>query len=296
MSAYPMNYRHLHYFWLVAKEGSMARAAQHLNVAIQTVSAQVRELEKSLGHALLRPEGRGLVLTEAGQAAYLRAEEIFAIGQRLPAEVADAAAGAVVRLSVGLSDGLSKLAAHSLLDKVLATPGLRLVCHEGEFEHLVAELAIHHLDLVLAGEGAPANRNLRLHSQLLSSTPVSFYGAEKWLDGHSLHHFPNCLNDLPLLLPTRHAAVRAAIDDWFERCDLQPRVVGEFEDSALMSVFAARGFGVFPVSSLGAQDLALMPGLQLLGQTDVTEDVHAVFSHRACEHPLVQKILATSLE
>ena len=121
-----LNYRHLHYFWVVAKEGGVARAAQRLGVAIQTVSAQVRELEKSLGHQLLKPQGRGLALTEAGQAAYARAEEIFEIGQRIAGEVADAAAGPGMRLSIGLSDGLSKLAAHTLLDPVLSTPGLRL--------------------------------------------------------------------------------------------------------------------------------------------------------------------------
>jgi len=286
-----LNYRHLYYFWVVAKEGGMARAAQRLGIAIQTISSQVRELEKSLGHQLLKPEGRGLVLTEAGQVACARAEEIFEIGQHIPREVADAAAGPAIRLSIGLSDGLSKLAAHSLLDPVLQTPGLRLLCHEGEFEHLMAELALHRLDLVLAGQGAPVNPNLRLSSQWLASSPVCWYGAGQWVSPGTCATFPACLNELPVLLPTRDAPVRAALDRWFDDHDLVPQVVGEFEDSALMSVFAARGMGVFPVSVLGAEDLSLMPGLALLGQTAVKEDIHAIYSHRTRHHPLVRQVL-----
>ncbi len=287
-----LNYRHLYYFWVVAKEGGMARAAHRLDIAIQTISSQVRELEKSLGHQLLKPQGRGLALTEAGEAAYARAEEIFEIGQRIPREVADAAAaGPAIRLSIGLSDGLSKLAAHTLLDPMLQTPGLRLVCHEGEFQHLMAELALHRLDLVLAGQAAPVNTNLRLSSRWLVSSPVCWYGAGQWVSAASCATFPDCLNTLPVLLPTRHAPVRAALDRWLDAHGLVPQVVGEFEDSALMSVFAARGLGVFPVSALGAEDLSLMPGLSLLGQTDVQEDIHASYSHRTQHHPLVRQVL-----
>jgi len=156
-----LNYRHLHYFWVVTKEGGFARAAERLDMAVQTISAQVRELEKALGHQLLKPAGRGVALTEAGQAAFARAEEIFQLGQGIPDEVREAASGKVARLAVGLSDGISKLAAHALLEPVLSTPNLRLVCHEGEFEQLLSELALHHLDVVLAGQAAPRNPNLR---------------------------------------------------------------------------------------------------------------------------------------
>ena len=132
-----LNYRHLYYFWVVTKQGGFARAAERLDMAVQTISAQVRELEKSLGHQLLKPAGRGVALTEAGQAAFARAEEIFQLGQLLPDEVREAASGRVARLAVGMSDGISKLAAHALLEPVLATPSLRLVCHEGEFLSLI---------------------------------------------------------------------------------------------------------------------------------------------------------------
>jgi LysR family transcriptional regulator, transcriptional activator of nhaA len=288
----PLNYRHLHYFWVVAKEGGFARAAERLDMAIQTVSAQVKELEKSLGHQLLKPAGRGLALTEAGEAAFARAEEIFRLGAALPGEVQQAASGPSVRLAVGLSDGLSKLAAHALLGPVLETPQLRLVCHEGEFEQLLAELALHHLDLVLAGQGAPPNPNLRLASERIVSSPVDWYGPSALVRRSGARDFPQCLNDLPVLLPTGHSVLRLTLERWFEAEGLRPPVVGEFEDSALMAVFAARGLGVFPVSRLGAGDLGLLRGLRLLGRCDgVLEEIHAIRSRRGQHHPLVLRVL-----
>ena len=243
-----LNYRHLHYFWVVTKEGGFARAAERLDMAVQTISAQVRELEKSLGHQLLKPAGRGVALTEAGQAAFARAEEIFQLGQVIPDEVREAASGKVARLAVGFSDGISKLAAHALLEPVLATANLRMVCHEGEFEQLLGELALHHLDLVLAGQAAPRNPNLRLSSERLVDAPVEWYGPARMVGKTERDRFPHSLNDLPVLLPTGHSALRTTLEQWFEAQGLRPRIVGEFEDSALLAVFAARGMGVFPVS------------------------------------------------
>ena len=185
-----LNYRHLHYFWVVTKEGGFARAAERLDMAVQTISAQVRELEKALGHQLLKPSGRGVALTEAGQAAFARAEEIFQLGQGIPDEVREAASGKVARLAVGFSDGISKLAAHALLAPVLATPTLRLLCHEGEFEQLLGELAMHHLDLVLAGQPASHNPNLRLTSERLLESPVDWYGPAALVNKAAAADFP----------------------------------------------------------------------------------------------------------
>ncbi len=290
-----LNFRHLHYFWVVTKEGGFARAAERLDMAVQTISAQVRELEKALGHQLIKSSGRGVELTEAGQAAFARAEEIFQLGQFIPDEVREAAGGKVARLAVGLSDGISKLAAHALLEPVLAAPNLRLVCHEGEFEQLLGELALHHLDLVLAGQAAPRNPNLRLSSERLLDASVEWYGTARWVGPAERGRFPNCLNDLPVLLPTKHSALRATLERWFEAQGLRPRIVGEFEDSALLAVFAARGLGVFPVSRLGADDVGLMRGLRLLGRSDeVKEEIHAIRSRRSQHHPLVQQVVTAA--
>lgn len=290
-----LNYRHLYYFWVVIKEGGFARAAERLDMAVQTISAQVRELEKQLGHQLLKPAGRGVAPTPAGQAAFARAEEIFTLGQSLPDEVREAATGRVAQLSVGLSDGISKLAAHALLAPVLETPDLRLVCHEGEFEQLLAELALHQLDIVLAGQPAPRNPNLRLTSERLVDSGVHWYGPAKLVGKAQREGFPQSLTNLPVLLPTGHSALRIALDHWFDTKGIRPRIVGEFEDSALLAVFAARGMGVFPVSQLGAGDVGQMRGLRLLGQCeDVREEIHAIRSRRGLHHPLVKQIIEAS--
>ena len=292
-----LNYRHLYYFWVVIKAGGFARAAERLDMAVQTISAQVRELEKALGHQLLKPAGRGVAITEAGEVAFARAEEIFQIGQAIPDEVRAAASGSALRLAVGLSDGISKLAAHALLEPILATPSLRLVCHEGEFEQLLAELALHHLDVVLAGQPAPRNPNLRLTSERLVESAVQWYGPAALVRKVEVDRFPQCLDRLQVLLPTGHSALRPALDRWFEAEGLQPRIAAEFEDSALLAVFAARGMGVFPVSRLGAGDVGMMRGLRLLGTCEaVKEEIFAIRSRRGQHHPLVLQVIAAAAQ
>lgn len=290
-----LNFRHLYYFWVVVKEGGFARAAERLDMAVQTISAQVRELEKALGHPLLRATGRAVTLTDAGHAAFVRAEAIFEIGRQIPDEVRSAASQPTMRLAVGLSDGISKLAAHAILAPVLDTPALRLLCHDGEHEALLAELALHHLDLVLAGQGAPHNANLRVTSERLVASPVDWYGPAALVSAAARHRFPQCLAELPLLLPTSHSALRARLDRWLETERIVPRIVGEFEDIALMAVFAARGLGVFPLSELGANDASLLRGLRRLGRAgDVTEEIHAIRSRRGEHHPLTSQLLAAA--
>lgn len=287
-----LNFRHLHYFWVVAKEGGFSRAADRLGVAVQTVSAQVRALEHELGCTLLKQVRHGVALTEAGEAAFARAEEIFRLGAQVHDEVRAAANGGATRLTVGLSDGLSKLAAHALLEPVLATPSLHLVCHEGEVEELLAELAMHRLDMVLACRPPPPGPELRLVSERLVASPIDWYAPACWLESAGDRRFPQCLDALPVLLPTGHSALRPRLERWFEAQGLRPRVVGEFEDSALLAVFAARGLGAFPVSGLGGEAAAPMPGLVRLGRSDeVSEEIHAIRSRRGQHHPLVKRIV-----
>lgn len=290
-----LNYRHLYYFWIVVKEGGFARAAQRLDMAVQTISAQVRELEKSIGHQLLKPAGRGVTMTETGETAFNRAEQIFQLGEALLDEMREAGGAGVARLAVGLSDGISKLAAHALLAPVLGTPSLRLLCHEGEHAQLMSELALHRLDLVLACQPAPHNADLRVLSQRLAGSPVDWYGPTEIVRKAGRDGFPQCLATLPVLLPTPHGALRARLDRWFEGEGIRPRIVGEFEDSALMAVFAARGLGVFPLAELGAEDLSLLRGLRWLGRAQgVVEEIHAIRSRRGQHHVLASQVLAAA--
>ncbi|WP_440108602.1 LysR family transcriptional regulator [Acidovorax sp. BL-A-41-H1] len=285
------NYRHLFYFWVVAKEGGIARAAERLDMAVQTISAQVRELEKSLGVSLLRTEGRNLVLTEAGVAAMHEADHIFALGERLPLRVREAATGQTLRLNLGISDGIAKLAVHRLLTPVLDEPHLRLLCHEGEFQPLLGELALHKLDAVLADRPATPNPALRTTSQLLGSSPIAWYAPAQWAEA-AAHQFPHSLAVVPVLLPTEHAAMRARIDHWLERERIRPRIAGEFEDSALLSTFASTGMGVMPAPVSLSAHLLQTHGLVQIGTTpDVQEQFHLIYSARKVMHPLLTRLL-----
>jgi LysR family transcriptional activator of nhaA len=285
------NYRHLYYFWVVAKEGGMARAAGRLGMAVQTVSTQVRELEQSLGHALLKPAGRGLVLTEAGLAAMHQADQIFALGEQLPGVVRDAAVAPGIRLAVGISEGLPKLAVRRLLQPVIDTPRLRLLCHEDEFDDLLGDLALHRLDVVLADRAAPPNRNLRLYSHPLGSSSLVWY-APLGLLAAAREGFPQSLARLPVLLPTAHSAVRGRIDQWFERLGIAPNIVGEFEDSALLATFGAAGMGVFPAAELIDDKLTDAGEAQRVAACGGVEELFfAIATEKRVLHPLVQRLL-----
>jgi LysR family transcriptional activator of nhaA len=289
----PFNYRHLYYFWVVAKEGGMGRAADRLDVAVQTVSAQVRELEQSLGHALFKPAGRGIALTEAGQAAMVHADQIFQLGEQLAAAVREAATGQGLRLAVGISDGLPKLVVRHLLQPALSEPRVRLLCHEDEFDRLLGDLALHRLDAVLSDRAAPANPNLRLYSHHLGEAPLAWFAPAALAGaGKAARRFPACLAEMPVLLPTGHAAVRARLDHWFERQGLRPRIAGEFEDSALLAAFGRSGMGAFPASRWMREELLQDPGVRLLGEMpEVVEHFYLVSAERRIHHPLVQKLL-----
>ncbi len=286
------NYRHLYYFWVVAKEGGMSRAATRLNMAIQTVSAQVRELERDLGCQLLKPAGRGLALTEAGVVALQQAEQIFQLGESLPELVRGAAQVQAVRLTVGIADGLPKLVVQRLLQPVLATPGLRLVCHEGEMADLLADLALHRMDVVLSDHPAPFNPHLKVHNHPLGASAMGWYAAPYWWE-QAQDGFPASLNRVPVLLPTAHSTVRRPLDQWLIQHRLRPRVVGEFEDSALLETFGGSGLGVFPAALSVQDDLLQRHQARLLGPCEGVEDhYYAISTERRVKHPVVQQLLA----
>lgn len=285
------NYRHLYYFWVVAKEGSMSKAAERLDMAIQTISAQVHELEKSLGYMLFKPAGRGITLTESGFAALEIADQIFSIGEKLPEAVRDAAHSPKIKISVGVSDGLPKFITRQLLEPIMKHKDVQLIAHEGEFEDLLADLALHRLDIVLADRPAPNNKNLNVYSQELRKTVLAWY-ASKQLVKKAKGKFPECLQELPILLPTAHSTVRVLLDQWLNKHNITPNIVGEFEDSALLKTFAASGLGAFPAGLLIEKDLQDTYGLELLGSCEnIHEYFYAIRSEKKIQHPLVQAII-----
>ena len=239
------------------------------------------DLERALGAALLKPAGRGVALTDAGFAAMRQAEQIFQLGEQLPAAVRDAVGAPVVRLVVGISDDLPKLAVHSLMQPVMQEPNLRLLCLVDEFEDLLGDLALHRLDVVLADRAAPPNPNLKVYSHLLDTSPLAWY-APAPLQAAARRGFPQSLSQVPVLLPTHHAAVRARIDQWFERMAIRPQVVGEFvhdpgrhpeHDHVVFTLEGGQTVTFNDVRRFGAMDL--WP----------TEDYHLAISHVETQVP-----------
>lgn len=285
------SYRHLYYFWVVGKEGGIARAAERLGMAVQTVSTQVHELERSLGYALLKPAGRGTALTEAGAAALRQADEIFQLGGKLPGLVRDAVGSPAVRLAVGIGDALPKLIVRRLMQPVMHAPGLRLLCHDDEFEGLLGELALHRLDVVLADRAAPPNPNLKVYSHALGSSTIAWY-APVSLYSKARKDFPRSLERVPVLLPTMHSAVRLRLDRWFDQEGVRPQVTGEFEDSALLKTFGASGMGVFPAAEWVHEELTARYDVKKVGRSDGVEEYYfAIGTEKKVQHPLVQRLL-----
>lgn len=273
----------------------MVRAADRLDMAVQTVSTQVRELERALGHTLLKPAGRGLVLTQAGVAAMRQAEQIFQLGEQLPGVLRDAVGAPSVRLTVGISEGLPKLAVRRLMQPVMQTPNLHLLCRENDFEDLLGDLALHRLDVVLADRAAPPNPNLKVYSHALGSSAIGWYAPAE-LYAQASQDFPHSLAKVPVLLPSTHAAVRARLDQWFERLGCKPHIVGEFEDSALLKTFGAAGMGIFPAAQMVHDEVVARYAVKRVGACEgVDEHYFAIGAHKKVLHPLVQKLLPAKL-
>ena len=287
-----INFRHLHYFWVVAKEGSITRGAERLGLAIQTVSAQLTLLEQALGKALFKPQGRRLVLTEAGQVALRYADQIFLLGEQMQEELANIDVERVIRLTVGISDSLPKLIASRLLDAALALPQrVRLVCYEEQFESLLGKLSVHKLDVMLTDRPVPPGSSLRVFSHLLGETQISLFAIPELAKKYS-KQFPKSLNGAPLLLPTRNNAVRARIDNWLEMNEVRPELIGEFDDNALLHTFGRAGRGLFPAPSVLAKDVEDQFGAVEVGaMTQVREQIYAISNERKIKHPAIEAIL-----
>ncbi|SFI14147.1 LysR family transcriptional regulator, transcriptional activator of nhaA [Collimonas sp. OK307] len=293
MKSSGLNFRHLHYFWVVAKEGSVTRAAERLGLAVQTVSTQISLLEQAIGKSLLAPQGRRLVLTEAGRLALGYADQIFLLGEQMQEALAVAEDEPTMRLAVGISDSLPKLISSRLLEAALRLPQrVKLVCYEDKFESLLGDLTLHKLDVVLTDRPAPSGTALRVFSHLLGESDIALFG-NKELAKRYRATFPASLNGAPLLLPTRNNVIRGRIDHWFESRDLRPDVVGEFDDNALLNTFGRSGLGLFPAPSALAADVEEQFGAVPIGELDqVHEQFYAVSNERKIKHPAVEAILS----
>lgn len=286
-----LNYKHLHYFWSVAKAGSIKRASERLQLTPQTLSGQIAVLEETMGVALFRRAGRRLEMTEMGRIALSYADEIFQAGGELEDLLRGPPTGRLLPFRVGVADVVPKSLAYRLLAPAMAMPDpVRIVCREDKLERLLAELAIHRLDLVLTDRPMPPETNVKAYSHKLGECGITFFATPE-LAARYPGRFPDVLDGAPLLIPTEDTAVRARLMRWLGARRIQPRIVGEFDDSALMKAFGYGGIGIFIAPTAIAAEVQQYGSVVRLGQTDeVVERFFAISIQRRLTHPAVTAI------
>lgn len=286
-----LNYKHLHYFWVVAKAGGIARASERLHLTPQTISGQISSFEDRLGYKLFTRLGRQFDLTDAGRMVLSYADEIFTLGEELEGVLHDPTGGRPAQFRVGVADAIQKIVAYRLLEPALRVPERpRIVCREGKLGSLLQELAVQRLDIVIADSPIPAAVSIKGFSHLLGECGLTFFAtaklAQKFKDS-----FPNCLDGSPLLLPGEDAALRPRLLQWFEKLAIRPRIAGEFDDSALMKAFGQAGIGIFAAPSATAEVICRQYGVVAIGHTEaVTEQYYAISVERRLTHPAVVAI------
>lgn len=281
-----LNYRQLHYFWAVAKTGSIVRAGEQLNLTPQTISGQISLLEHSYGIELFRRVGRQLELTETGRQALSYAEQMFQIGGELEAVLRAQPNEQQILFRVGVADVVPKSIVYRLLAPTMELPEpLRLSCREDKLERLLADLAIQRLDMVISDSPMPSHLDIKGYSQKLGECGISFFATPALAALHPAP-FPVGLQHAPMLIPGQETVVRSRLLRWFAEQQLQPRIVGEFDDSALMQAFGQSGSGIFIAPSVIADEVCRQYGVELIGQTDaVTESFYAISVERKVKHP-----------
>jgi|688.fasta_scaffold407882_2 LysR family transcriptional activator of nhaA len=291
-----LNYHHLLYFWNVAREGSVTKAAERLDVSQPTVSGQVASLEKAVGKPLFTRVGRGLTLSDTGRLVFDYADDIFRIGNELKQSIA---AGQVKlgRLVVGVVEAVPKILVHRLLKPVFeSTEAMRLVVTENKPERLAAELAQNSLDCIITDAPIPSTVRVRAYHHSLGTSDTSIYATPP-LAARIKADFPNSLNDCPFLLSSTDSSLRRMLDDWFASKHIYPAVRGEFSDSALLKVFGQHGVGAFALPTAVESEICSQFGVQSVGRIeDVVQEFFAVTAARQVTHPIIGQLFENARE
>lgn len=286
-----LNYHHLRYFWVAAKEGGLTRAAEKLSVSQPSICTQIQALEQSLGEKLFRRTSRGLALTEAGQKAFSFAEEIFSLGEDLVNTMKRRPTTRPLRVHIGIADSLPKLLTYGMLKPIFhLSQTVQAACCGGKVPELLAQLATYRLDVVLSDEPAPPSGNLKTFNHLMGECGVSFC-AEPKLAARLKRHFPASLREAPALLPSPNSALRRSLEKWFQEQRISPRLVAEFDDAALMKVAATNGLGYFALPSLVASEAVTRYGVKIIGHAPkCIQQFYAISAERRLTHPAVVAI------
>jgi LysR family transcriptional activator of nhaA len=290
-----LNYSHLQYFWTVAREGSIAKASEVLHLTPQTISGQLKLLDEAVGQPLFNRVGRRLVLSDMGRVVFDYAEEIFATGAELASVVRGHQRSGPRNLVVGIVSSLPKLIAERIIaPAMLADQSIRVRCEEGALEQLLSELAVHRLDIVLSDQPVPDGLNIKAYNHRLGESGMSFFARRDQARRYR-SKFPGSLMDAPMLLPSPHSALRRRMDDWFEANELFPRIVGEFDDSALLKAFGEAGTGIFAGPTVIKDEICRMYRMSVIGETDeIKERFYAISPERRLKHESVVLITDTA--
>ena len=286
-----LNYHHLRYFWAVAKEGSLTKAASQLRVSQPTISAQIQALEGVLGEKLFRRTGRGLALTDTGQQVLSYAEEIFSIGQDLMNSVKQRPTSRPLRVNLGVADALPKLVTYRIIEPVFHLPQrVQVSCWETKLSDMLLELAAYRLDLVLADEPASSGVIRNVFNHFLGECGVTFCAVPA-LAAKLRRGFPESLNGASALLPMAHSGLRRSLEKWFHATGIRPRLVGEMEDPALVAIHALHGLGFMAAPTIVARELVTRFGFRIIGETeDCQQQFYAIVAERKLTHPAVLAI------
>jgi len=289
----PVNFNQLYYFYLVAREGSIARISEQLHITPQTISGQISALEHSTGSALFNRSGRKWSLTEMGRLSYRYAEDIFQLGDELRSVLKHQHVSQWQTFTVGITDVLPKAFIYEILKPVFLLPQqLRLICREGEQTALLAELAMNKLDLVLSDQPLMPSSSIKAYNHEITSSDTSFFASPLLVDALAGTAFPACLHQQPMLLQSKRSIIRQRLEGWFEQQQIVPQIVAEFDDSALMKSFGQQGLGIFSAPSQIEQNICQQYQVQVIGRTEAVREVfYAISPERKLTHPAVLQLV-----
>ncbi|MBL8301012.1 MAG: LysR family transcriptional regulator [Rhodanobacteraceae bacterium] len=287
-----INVKHLRYFWAVARFGGVSRAAEKLDLSPQTVSGQIADLQIALGVELFKQIGRRLELTDAGRIAYSYADEIFGLMDELGEQVRSMPQGRSRLFRVGITDAVPRSLAYQLLSPLVRDEKIRLTASHERLDVLLADMALHRLELVIADHPVPSGSAVKAFNHVLGDTDVGLFAAPA-LAKQLRPQFPASLAGRPLLLPGRDSVMHEQLRAWLTAARLSMRIVGEFDDGGLMKTFGASGAGAFPAPLAVRSEIARLYGVELVGVLrGVTERYYAISTERRATDPHVLKILA----
>lgn len=290
-----LNYHHLLYFWMVAKQGGLAKAAENLRLSPSTISTQIGRLEETLAHRLFERQGRKLVLTDAGHIVYRYADEIFLLGREIFDSLQEQPAQRPLKVNIGIAKVIPKLLAKKFLMPVLRlSPDVQLICHEDRSDRLLAELSIHNLDVVLTDAPVSSSVKVRAYSHQLAECETMLFAVES-LARKYRRNFPASLRSAPFLLPAAGTALRSLLANWFDAHEIRPRITGEFDDSALLKVFGQQGHGVFAAPAIIRNEIKKQYGVREIGLIEGRkEQFFAISVEKKLKHPAVVAIAAAA--